>query len=152
MQINREDYIEHFAALSDEALLQTPRGDLVETAQACLDEEIARRGISAAPAAGATETNADPREPEEAVPEMVVAGEYQDAGEADLASALLRSSGIEAILLNERLANILKIPLSPGTYHLLVPAESEEEALQILTSEISEEELTAQAEAAGEEE
>jgi hypothetical protein len=146
MQTSREDFIQHFSELSDAALLAVPREDLVQVAKDCLDAEISRRGLNEpeAPAPSGTP------EPDHTEPEMVVVGEYQDPGEADLARALLRSAGIEAMLLNERLAGILNIPLAPGTYHLLAPVESEEEALQILASEISEEDLAAQAEAAGE--
>jgi hypothetical protein len=151
MQINRKDYEEHYTALSDGALLEIKRDDLVPLAQECLDAEIGRRGLVEGPeeAMGAAAT--EPAEPSHEVPDMVVVGEYQDPGEADMARDLLRSAGIQAMLLNERLAGMLNIPLSPGTYHLLAATESEEEAVQILDSEISEEELAAQAEAAGDE-
>jgi hypothetical protein len=149
MQTSREDYIQHFSELSDTALMAVPREDLVQVAKDCLDEEIQRRGLNEPEAPAASETAA---EPDHSEPQMAVVGEYQDPGEADLARALLRSAGIEAMLLNERLAGMLNIPLAPGTYHLLAPVDSEEEALQILASEISEEDLAAQAEAAGEDE
>ena len=149
MQVNHEDYVRHFSELGDEALLEVKRDDLVEAARSCYDEEVTRRGISAAPKGEAAPGDVAVEASHE-VPAMVVAGEYQDPGEADLARALLTSAGIEAMLLNERLAGMLNIPLAPGTYHLLVPVESEEEALQILDSEISEEELATQAVAAGE--
>ena len=148
MQTDREDFIQHFSELGDQALLEVKRDDLVEVAQACYDEEVSRRGISAPPeAVTADETEV---EPSHETPAMVVAGEYQDPGEADLARALLQGAGIGAMLLNERMAGMLNIPLTPGTYHLLVPVEAEDEALEILASEISEEDLAAQAEAAGE--
>ena len=149
MQTSREDYIQHFSELSDAALLAVPREDLVQVAKDCLDEEIHRRGLNEPEAVAPAETAP---EQDHSEPQMAVVGEYQDPGEADLARALLRSAGIEAMLLNERLAGMLNIPLAPGTYHLLAPVESEEEALQILASEISEEDLAAQAEAAGEKE
>ena len=147
MQINHEDYVRHFSELGDEGLLEVNRDDLVEEARRCYDEEVARRGITAGPKGVATPGDVAAEASHE-VPAMVVAGEYQDPGEADLARALLTSAGIQAMLLNERLAGILNIPLAPGTYHLLVPVESEEEALQILDSEISDEDLAAQAVAA----
>ena len=43
MQIDIEYLRRHYASLSDEALLAIDRGELVETAQACYDEELARR-------------------------------------------------------------------------------------------------------------
>jgi hypothetical protein len=150
MQTSREDYIQHFSELSDAALMAVPREDLVQVAKDCLDEEIQRRGLNEPDEAPAPSEAA--AEPDHTEPQMAVVGEYQDPGEADLARALLRSAGIDAMLLNERLAGILNIPLAPGTYHLLAPVDSEEEALQILASEISEEDLAAQAEAAGEKE
>jgi hypothetical protein len=148
MQTSREDYVRHFSELSDEALLEVPREDLVQVARDCLDEEMARRGLAAEET---DETVSDENAgPESHQPNMVVVAEYQDAGEADLARSLLRSAGIEAMLMNERLANMLNVPMSPGTYHLLAPVAAETEALEILGSEISDEELAAQAEAAGE--
>ena len=49
MQTGREDFVQHFSELGDEALLEVRRDDLVEAARTCYDEEVARRGISAAP-------------------------------------------------------------------------------------------------------
>ena len=43
MRINREDFRRHYAMLSDEALFALDRAELIETAQACYDEEVARR-------------------------------------------------------------------------------------------------------------
>ena len=45
MDISLEDFRRHFEILSDEALLATSREDLVETARACFDEEVVRRGL-----------------------------------------------------------------------------------------------------------
>jgi len=43
MRINPEDFRRHYAMLSDEALFSLNRGELIEMAQACYDEEVARR-------------------------------------------------------------------------------------------------------------
>jgi hypothetical protein len=112
MQTSREDYVRHFSELSDEALMEVPREDLVQVAQDCLDEELARRGLGNAETEEAIE--AEPAGPESHEPNMVVVAEYQDVAEADLARSLLRSAGIEAMLMNERMANILNVPMSPG--------------------------------------
>ena len=43
MRINPEDFRRHYAMLSDEALFALNRAELIEMAQACYDEEVARR-------------------------------------------------------------------------------------------------------------
>ena len=43
MRIDPEDFRRHYAMLSDEALFALNRHELIEMAQACYDEEVARR-------------------------------------------------------------------------------------------------------------
>ncbi len=43
MPVDLEYLRRHYASLSDEALLELDRSELVETAQKCYDEELARR-------------------------------------------------------------------------------------------------------------
>ncbi len=43
MNIDPQELERHYASLSDEALLELNREDLVEVAQGCLDRELARR-------------------------------------------------------------------------------------------------------------
>ena len=51
MKVSVEDFRRQYAGLSDEALLDVDRHDLVELARACYDEEVARRKLKvAAPA------------------------------------------------------------------------------------------------------
>ncbi|MEP6963208.1 MAG: hypothetical protein ABI995_14095, partial [Acidobacteriota bacterium] len=45
MKLDYEDFRKHFAALSDEALIETNREDLVELAQQAFDEALTERGI-----------------------------------------------------------------------------------------------------------
>ena len=45
MRLDLEDFRQHYASLSDEALLALDRAELVEDAQKCYDEEIARRQL-----------------------------------------------------------------------------------------------------------
>jgi hypothetical protein len=53
MKVSVEDFRRQYAGLSDEALLDVDRQDLVEMARACYDEELARRRLKAAPPAPA---------------------------------------------------------------------------------------------------
>ena len=47
MDVTLDDFRKHFELLSDDALLETNRDELVEAAQQCYDAEIARRGLHA---------------------------------------------------------------------------------------------------------
>jgi hypothetical protein len=51
MNIDPQDFERHYAILSDDALLEINRDDLVEIAQDRLDRELARRGLSRSKAA-----------------------------------------------------------------------------------------------------
>jgi hypothetical protein len=46
MEVTAVDFRKHFELLSDESLLETNREELVEVAQQCFDEEVARRGLN----------------------------------------------------------------------------------------------------------
>jgi len=46
MRLNPEYLTQHYASLSDEALLETKRSDLTELAQTYYDDEVKRRGLS----------------------------------------------------------------------------------------------------------
>jgi hypothetical protein len=144
MNISADDFRKHFALLSDEALLETNPGDLVALARTCLDEEIASRGLNAA--GGETETEAvegvvetEPDKDEEEG--LVSIASYTVADEARMARGLLQIAEIPAFLANESAAL--------GALHLMVPASMVAAALEVLSEEMSEEELAAQAEAAG---
>jgi hypothetical protein len=141
MDVGRNDFKSHFEMLSDEALLETDREDLVEAARECYDQEIARRGLS--PAAGPLAGEAEPAEtgdPNEQGPVCIAT--YTDGEEASLARGLLDSAGIPVFLANERQA------LGAFQLKLMVPGEFAEQAVEILETEISEDDLAAQAEAA----
>lgn len=142
MQISLDDFRRHFELLSDEALLETNREELVDTAKQCYDLEIARRGLN--------QTHAETGEGEApAVAEvsnderLVEIAQFIIPDEANLARGLLESAGIPYSMNNEY------SPLGGIDLRLLVPASYEEQALEVLQSEISDEELAAQAEAAG---
>lgn len=142
MQVSPDDFRRHFELLSDAALLETNREDLVEAARGCYDEEVARRGLNSPPAGDETGADsvthqANPGE------ELVAIATYNIPEEASLARGLLESAEIPYHLENEFAA------LGGFQLRLMVPAAFEADALEVLEAEISDEELAAQAEAAG---
>ncbi len=143
MDISSEDFRQHFELLSDETLLATKREDLVAAAQAVYDAELEERGLLAgAVVEVVAEVVQDEEEPAAEVPEELVSvGEFTVVDEARIARGLLQSAEIPAGLANDK--------MSLGVLHLMVPASFLEAALQVLGGEISDEELAAQAEAAG---
>ena len=149
MEIDIEDFRRHFELLSDATLLGTKRDDLVDAAKAVYDQELAHRGlIKKNPATQPEEdagdsAQAEPgEEPEHAPTERLVSvGSYTIVDEARMARGLLQIAGIPCGLENEKSAL--------GALHLMVPESHVEGALEVLGGEISEEELAAQAEAAG---
>jgi hypothetical protein len=140
--VSPDDFRRHFELLSDAALLETNREDLVEIARGCYDEEVARRGLNS-PAG--EEAAAEMADTHQASPgeELVAIATYNIPEEASLARGLLESAEIPYHLENEFAA------LGGFQLRLLVPAAFEADALEVLEAEISDEELAAQAEAAG---
>lgn len=142
MEVTAADFRKHFALLSDEALLEINRGDLVEIAQQCLDEEVARRQLNRAEPR--TETAREqPQHEASRAEELVHVATFLTGEELSMARGLLEEAAIPYHIENP-LAALGGIEL-----RLMVPASLEEQALEILSAEISEEELAAQAEAAG---
>ncbi|MDP9054687.1 MAG: DUF2007 domain-containing protein [Acidobacteriota bacterium] len=142
MEISLEDFRRHFELLSDETLLATNREELVASARGVYDEEVARRGLNTSSLAE-TRAKAPDAAPAAEQEELVLIATYIIPDEANLARGLLQSAGIPFLLQNNYVA------LGGIELRLLVPAQYEEQALEILQSEISDEELAAQAEAAG---
>jgi hypothetical protein len=142
VDISLEDFRRHFEILSDKALMETNREDLVESAKTCFDEEVSRRGLKL-PASAAEAAEQPAPEPVNPDDELVLIATYTIYDEANLARGLLESASIPFHLANEYVA------LGGFQLRLMVPAAYEEQALEILESEISDEELAAQAEAAG---
>jgi hypothetical protein len=142
MEVTLDDFRRHFELLSDAALLDTDREELVESARQCFDEEVSRRGLNAPPdeaVTGEVSTTGEPSDAEQ----LVLIATYSIPDEASLARGLLASAEIP-FQLNNELA-----PLGGFQLRLLVPAAFEADAREVLESEISDEELAAQAEAAG---
>jgi hypothetical protein len=145
MDVSLNDFRRHFGILSDDALLATRREDLVESAQQCLDEELSRRGLLTGESdSGAVAAESAEAEPDSAGGEPVSIATYTVAEEASLARGLLRIASIPCHLANEYTG------LGGFQLELMVPAAYVEQALDVLGAEISDEELAAQAEAAGE--
>ncbi len=145
MDVSQADFRQHYELLSDEALLEINAEDLVDVARQCLEEEIANRGLHVAAADVAEEVAAEPVAGEEEPGEVMIAT-FTNGDELNLARGLLQIAEIPS-----RVDNPLAV-MGGMELRLFVPAAFEEHALEVLAAEISEEELAAQAEAAGEQE
>ena len=156
MKVTAEDFRHQYADLSDEALLDIDRQELVDLARKCYDEELARRQLKTgatapparhaawhAPAPAARDTPEPPAsEPEPPAPEppapeqpdddedLVVAEAYDCPEAARLARELLRTNGIRA-------------RIGADALEVLVPVSTQEAAEAVLIAEISDESLAA---------
>src|SRR5665213_3825819 len=141
MQIDPEDFKRHYALLSDAALLEIERDELVDIARACYDAELAERNLapedsqSSAPVVDAAEDPADG--------DLQLVGTFLSIEEANFARGLLQSAEVPCSLENEFSASYS----GAGALRLLVPASAYDRACEILETEITEEDLIAQAEA-----
>ncbi|HEV8040430.1 MAG TPA: DUF2007 domain-containing protein [Bryobacteraceae bacterium] len=135
LEIDPEQLRRQYAELSDEGLLSIDRNDLTELAQHCYDAEVASRGFD-------TESSQEAEQPDE---ELVLVETFLSAEDANLGRALLHSAEIPAYLENE----LSSAWTGAGGLRLMVPTSFLEQAKEVLEARISEEELIAQAEAAG---
>jgi len=145
MKVDADDFRRVYDSLNDEALLAVKRDELVEVAQQCYDVEVARRGLAAHDNAAAVPA---PGSAEAASPELVEVATFTDVDDARLARDLLQSAEIPSYL-----ATDAKLPgnmSAPVGFRLSVAPSLLEQAREILDTQISDEELAAQAEAAGE--
>ncbi|MEO8049627.1 MAG: DUF2007 domain-containing protein [Acidobacteriota bacterium] len=140
MQIDPEEFKRHYAMLSDEALLEIDRDELVDTARGYYDAELAERNLagpdteeSASPAGALAQSEGDTQ----------LVATFLSLEEANFARGLLRSADIPCSFENEQSAVWSGI----GELRLMVPAAEYDRACEILDTEISEEDLIAQAEA-----
>jgi hypothetical protein len=145
---NRAHFVSHFADLSDEALQSVKREDLVEAARECLDQELASRNL---PTSLDLET-AKPSSEDDAAPgiDLVPLDTYEISEEAKLARALLESADIPCYLTYAHTVGTTSLWTNAPGLTLMVPAALLDEAREILGAQITDEELDAQAEAAGE--
>jgi len=131
----------NYERLSDEALLATNRDDLVPAAQAIYDEEVGKRGFSR-PAELPDELEPAAADGgDEAAEPLVSVGSFIVVDEARFARGLLQGAQIPCALTNDK--------NDPMALVLMVRESHADAALEVLAGEISDEELAAQAEAAG---
>jgi hypothetical protein len=145
VQVSPADFRQHYELLSDDALLEINAEDLVDVARQCLEEEITSRGLKVAADDMPAEIAAEPAAGEENPGEVLIAT-FTNGDELNLARGLLAVAEIPS-----RVDNPLAV-MGGMELRLIVPAAFEEHALEVLAAEISDEELAAQAEAAGEHE
>jgi hypothetical protein len=137
LDVTAEDFTRHYESLSDEALLEIDTGELTELACRCHADELARRGLDSV-AVDEDVAEAAPGDAAEEEETLICIVEYDYPDEADLARGLLEAAEIPA-----------KIESEPGVARLMVPERFSKEALMMLVAPLSDEELAAQAEAAG---
>jgi hypothetical protein len=148
VKVDADDFRRVYESLNDEALLAVKRDELVEVAQQCYDVEVAARGLGARgdaaahPAPGSAAAAA-------AGEELVEIATFTDLDDARMARDLLESAEIPSYL-----ASDAKLPGSivgaPGGFRLSVSPSLLEQAREVLDTQVSDDELAAQAEAAGE--
>jgi hypothetical protein len=145
MQIDPEEFRRRFEDLSDEALLEVKRDELVDVAQQLYDAELERRGLLEEEEELAEEESGDgaPDNPQD---QMVLAAECGSMQEVQFARALLKSAGIPTYVQTD-FSGILGA--TEEDTRVYVPASYLEQAKEILATPLSDEELEAQAEAAG---
>jgi hypothetical protein len=144
---------EHYASLSDDALLAIHREDLVETAQRCYDDEIKQRGLASGRRAKlkeelpveedeVVEAEADPDQPDwledasEVYSRVVRTGNVQATDDLADARDVLEAAGIPCYLqLTERPEEQI---VSPPTnlWRLLVPGILNLRATSVLDRDI----------------
>lgn len=127
--------------LSDAALLEIDRDQLVDVARVCYDAELAERNLAfeeSQPSAPAVEMASG-----QADGDLQLVGTFLSIEEANFARGLLQSADVPCSLENEFSAAYS----GAGALRLLVPASVYDRACEILETEISEEDLIAQAEA-----
>lgn len=152
MQIDPEEFRRRFDDLSDDALLEVDRDQLVDAAQEIYDAELERRGLleDTEESEGSEEETApedgSPNSPQD---EMVLAAECGSMQEVQFARSLLRSAGIPTYVQTD-FSGVLAATVEDTRVY--VPASYLEQAQEILATPLSDEELEAQAEAAGSDE
>jgi hypothetical protein len=148
VQIDPEDFKRHYALLSDNALLEIDREELVDAARPYYDAELAERNLApqdageGGPSADQSDGPGDNAPGQGADGSQLVAT-FLSLDEANFARGLLQSADIACSLENEHGAQWS----GNGALQLMVPAAAYDRACEILESEISEEDLIAQAEA-----
>jgi len=142
MQIDPEDFKRHYEMLSDEALLEINSDELVDAARVYYDAELAERRL-APPAAENDPGHASAETVDQPEDGLQLVATFPSLDEANFARGLLLSDDIPCSFENEQ-----GIPWKGiGDLKLMVSVAAYDRACEILESEISEEDLIAQAEA-----
>jgi hypothetical protein len=124
MGVSPSDFQEHFSSLSDTALMEIHRDDLIEAAKAVYDQEMTRRGL-------VPEDTGEPESPELSSGEKLVnVVEFESAEDAAHAQEQLKKNGI------------------PAYIAVAVPEAFARQAVSLLDPGVSDEELAALAESA----
>jgi hypothetical protein len=132
-----DDFRQRYESLSDEALLEESRDELVELARQCLNAELARRNLTPPVAEVPPVENPEPDE------ELVPVATFASLDEAEAAWGLLDSAGIPCSLPKHHSGYNFK-----GGGPLLVPVGMLDQAREMLAAPVPEEEVVAAAEAA----
>lgn len=140
MQVDPNEFRRLYASLSDDALLEVERADLTDIARQYYDQELAQRGLQNEP--NSPETPAESRE------ELASVGVYQSTEEYGFARGLLSAAGIPSFSQNEAKTSGKLLGIMAG-YEVFVPSSLAEQAREVLEAQLSDDELAAQAEAAG---
>ena len=148
MQIDPEDFKRHYALLSDDALLDIDRDELVDAARPYYDAELAERQLAPpeteeSVASAVQSDDSTDGAPSQAADGPQLVATFLSLDEANFARGLLQSADITCSLQNEHGAQWA----GNGALRLMVPTSAYDRACEILETEISEEDLIAQAEA-----
>jgi hypothetical protein len=118
----QNDFQKHFSGLSDIALLEVQRDDLVEAAKVIYDQEINRRGLTVETESPGAELSTGEQ--------LVNVVEFESAEDAARAQEQLKKNGI------------------PAYIAIAVPEAFARQAIRLLDPGVSDEELAALAESA----
>jgi hypothetical protein len=143
VQIDPEDFKRHYALLSDDALLEIDRDELVEAARPHYDAELVERDLALSETEDGGPSDAEDDAPGHTGDGLQLVATFLSIEEANFARGLLQSADIPCSFENDKAGAWT----GTGELRLMVPAEAYDRACEILETEISEEDLIAQAEA-----
>jgi hypothetical protein len=125
MHGNTQEFKQKFHDLPDDALLAVDRGELIESARQCYDEELASRSL--------TPPQPEPAPAPEPVDELVSAGTFMLKRDSDLAKSILESAEIPCFQPDEHMSDIAPYLIASfGLGRILVPASYAEQARELL--------------------
>jgi hypothetical protein len=145
LKVDGEDLRRHYASLSDEALLEIDRTDLVEIAQQCYDEELARRGLTAGRPESDTEDGLQPDWLDDAACACTFDAYpgTDSASDAEQAREVLEAAGIPCVISHEPQDPPAEGGQPRSEYRVMVPGALNLLATSVLDKEIFNPELEA---------